>query len=199
MENSLIKPQELKEIEENVGIIKAKASSVVILNSEDEKAAIDLGKDLSDRAKKIEAIEKSITDPANLTLKNARAFFRPFKDDCAEAIATIKQKILNYRTVQAQKVREEEIKIQKKVEAGKMKFETAEKKLDKIEQVQQTVKAETGAATTKKVPKYEVVDVSKLPLEYIQPNAGAIWSAVRSGVKEIPGVRIWEEDSLTIK
>ena len=80
-----------------------------------------------------------------------------------------------------------------------MKFSTAEKKLEKIEQPKQTVTSEKGAATSKKVPKYEVVDVTKLPVEYIQPNAGAIWNAVRAGVKEIPGVRIWEEDSLMIR
>jgi len=195
----LVKPQELQEIQENVSIIVSKTSSVVILNSDDEKAAIDLGKDLSDRAKRIEAIEKSITDPANQTLKSTRAFFAPFKADCANAIALLKGKILDFRAVQARKVAEEEAKIQKKVEQGKMKFSTAEKKLEKIEQPKQTVTAEKGAATSKKVPKYEVVDVTKLPVEYIQPNAGAIWNAVRAGVKEIPGVRIWEEDSLMIR
>ena len=47
--------------------------------------------------------------------------------------------------------------------------------------------------------KSEVVDGGLIPPEYLMVNETAIRAAVRSGVREIPGVRMWNEEKIVVK
>lgn len=53
---------------------------------------------------------------------------------------------------------------------------------------------------TKKAWKCEAVDLSLVPKEFliIQLNSQAVLAAARGGVKEIPGVRIWQETQIAL-
>lgn len=57
-----------------------------------------------------------------------------------------------------------------------------------------------GQAVMKKRWAYEVTAVDLLPDQYVtkEPNRGLLKLAVASGVREIPGVRIFQEDDLSI-
>lgn len=55
-----------------------------------------------------------------------------------------------------------------------------------------------GAAQLKEVWDFEVVNAAALPYEYTKPNEVAILKAVREGVRQIPGVRIFPRDQLAI-
>lgn len=46
---------------------------------------------------------------------------------------------------------------------------------------------------------YEVTDIKALPAEMLEVNKGAIQSAIREGKREIPGLRIFQEESLAIR
>jgi len=48
-----------------------------------------------------------------------------------------------------------------------------------------------------KVWKYEIIDADLVPREYCSPDAGKLQTAVKTDkVREIPGVRIWEDESI---
>jgi hypothetical protein len=58
----------------------------------------------------------------------------------------------------------------------------------------------TGATSTgRTVWKYEITDADKVPREFCEPAAGKINRAVQSGTREIPGVRIYSQDSVMIR
>ena len=40
---------------------------------------------------------------------------------------------------------------------------------------------------------FEVVDITKVPTAYLQVNDAAVRAAIRSGVREVPGLRIWND------
>ena len=61
------------------------------------------------------------------------------------------------------------------------------------------VQAMGATAYIKMQPKYEVIDPDKVPRQYCDYSKGKIWKAVQSGVKEIPGVKIWEEPATQIR
>jgi hypothetical protein len=44
--------------------------------------------------------------------------------------------------------------------------------------------------------KYEIVDPFKVPREFCTPDAGLINAAVKSGAREIPGIKIYSEDQI---
>ena len=56
-----------------------------------------------------------------------------------------------------------------------------------------TVRTEAGSVTIRSAWKFEVVDMAALPDEYKIADAVKLGKVVRAGVREIPGVRIYEE------
>lgn len=53
-----------------------------------------------------------------------------------------------------------------------------------------------GTATVARIWKFEVVDPAAVPREYLAVDTVRIGKVVRAGVRAIPGVRIWEEETL---
>ncbi len=61
------------------------------------------------------------------------------------------------------------------------------------------VKTASGTTSVVMVWKNEVVDETVIPREYLQVNQAAITKAVRAGVRDIPGVRIFEEAQTRVR
>lgn len=55
-----------------------------------------------------------------------------------------------------------------------------------------------GSVQSKTVWKYEIEEEEKLPREFLQPDRGAINKAVKSGTREIPGVKIFPDGSTAL-
>lgn len=62
-----------------------------------------------------------------------------------------------------------------------------------------TIKAGGAAATFRKVWKFEVEDASRVPTAYMVVDEKLIRAAVADGAREIPGVRIYEEEQVATK
>jgi hypothetical protein len=59
-------------------------------------------------------------------------------------------------------------------------------------------KASLGSATVKKVWAFEITAPADVPREYLTVDEKKIREAVRAGVREIPGVRIYQDDQLAV-
>jgi len=191
-----IEKKEVAEFQGRISVLEEQALALEIKTEDDLKKATEISSQLEDISSKLTEKKESITKPLNNTLKSVRALFKPMEEAYEKAQQIVNGKALAYH----QKVREDaakaEAKIASDLEAGKIKkVETAEKRVEKIERVDNTVRTESGGLQVRKVKKYEVVDVSLLPREYLEPNMGAIWKAVQAN-KEIPGVRAWEEETM---
>ena len=160
-----------------------------------EKAA-KIRKAIKDVAKQVVEKKSEITAPINIALRNVRALFAPLETACEEASRTIDSKIISYN-LEIEKVRKEaEAKEAAKVERGSIKIETAARHLEAVPEAQRHVSTEKGAVTIVKIKKFKVVDLSKLPIEYLLPNEVAIRRAMYDG-KQLGGVEYWEEDSVS--
>ncbi len=73
-------------------------------------------------------------------------------------------------------------------------FETAA-----VEVAKPTVKTTGGSFTVKKVWTGEVADESKVPREYMAVDQKKINAAVKAGVRDIPGVRIFEKSEGAVR
>lgn len=60
-------------------------------------------------------------------------------------------------------------------------------------------KATVGAATTRMVWTHELVDLAKVPVEFLSLNTGAVQKAIREGAREIPGLRIYQAPSVSVR
>lgn len=61
------------------------------------------------------------------------------------------------------------------------------------------VKIDGASVKRNTIPKWELEDLSKVPREYLTVNAVKINQAVKGGAREIPGLKIWEEDDLDMR
>jgi hypothetical protein len=62
-----------------------------------------------------------------------------------------------------------------------------------------TVKAPQATASTVTRWKYEVTNPESVPREFCEPSAFLINKAVQNGTRVIPGVRIWPEESISVR
>lgn len=155
--------------------------------------------------KKIKVVGKMITEkkelitkPINQALKEAREMFKPLESDCSDAEREIKNKMIAYQNEVETKRKKELEKIEKKVENGTMKIETAIKKVDKVQEVPTSVTSGTGSISTRIIKKVRIVDESIIPREYLIPDIKKIEAVAKAGV-EIPGVELYEEKSIAIR
>ena len=177
----------------------SKAAGELSVDSDEELTqANNILSDLKKVKKQIKERKEDITKPLNEALKSARALFKPVEDDFDTAEATIKDKMLDYHTEQERKREEAEAKIEARREKGTFKEDTADKKLDELDEVETTVASNKGATTFKTVRKVRITDVSKVPVEYLKTEKvmDALLTAVRKDALEghqIAGVEVYED------
>jgi hypothetical protein len=136
--------------------------------------------------------EKSAKQALSLALQS-----RKIKNQAEETKKELLRPIIDYQKA-----------INKLVSDLRGKIEQIEKRLqDKVSQWMEKensdnvfykvseIEVEDGKIFKKESWEYEIVDSSKLPFEYLEPSASAIESAVKSGVRNIPGVRIFKEET----
>jgi hypothetical protein len=61
------------------------------------------------------------------------------------------------------------------------------------------VRTELGTVGKAKIRKWEVVDKSQVPDEYKILDAGKITRLVKAGIGHIPGIRIYEDEVITVR
>ncbi len=164
--------------------------------------------DLSLIAKVKKAIEdkrKEYTNPINEHLKAVNESFKTLTGPLEQADKITRGKILAYRQEQARRAKEaEEINRQKEELARReAAFNGTGEVIDTTPVVVPPmppahVRTEVGTLGTMKVRKWEVEDLSKVPLDYLMIDAAKVGKVVRAGIPSIPGIRIWEEDTLRV-
>lgn len=179
---------------------KATQLAIELIIDSDAKMleATDLLKKIKIVGKMITEKKELITKPMNQALKEAREMFRPIEDTCSDSEALVKRKMIAYQNEQEKIRREELAKIEKKVDKGTMKMETAIKKIETVQEVQNSVKGEYGAMSTRILKRVRIVDETLLPREYLIADMKKIEAVAKAGV-EIPGVEVYEEKSIAIR
>lgn len=176
--------KELKIIEE--------ARSVVITNSEGMSRAVELLSSLNKMADSVKKEREKLTKPLNEALREVRAKYKPIEEALEGSIGVLRSEMTRYQTEGLKARQEAELRLAERVEKGTLKMETAVKRLEGMESVEKTVKAEEGSVTFVGTEKFEVVDIGKLPVEYLIADEVKIRRAMKEGVK-IEGVRYWKE------
>ena len=183
------------------------AEARIILTDGDAKLATDDLVILRRLKKGMEEKRKEYTDPLNAHIKAINDTFKVFMGPILAADATTTEKILDYR-------HEQERKVAEITEINRLRLEAAQKEaalsgtgeisesvviLESPELPGKTVVTDNGSASTAKIPKFEVEDITLVPAEFLVVDMVALGKQVRAGRRNIPGVRIWVEDSLRVR
>ena len=190
-----INDKELAVVKGQVSKLENQAMQVTITTPEENESAMNLKAKLKEMGKDITDRKEKITKPLNAALKSTRELFAPLEKQLDTAEGIIGKKLLAYKQAMDAKAREDEAKVAKKVEEGKMKLETAEKKLDKIEEtkVDKTTRTDHGTVQFRKIKKVRFAPTAALTGEQIVDLARSgyfVWDEVKARKDALAGVAI---------
>lgn len=212
MENS-------QEVDQKTEALQGEISQIALVNEitndQELEQAIELLGNIKAKFKEVEAARKELTKPLLDHKKTIDNKFKKIQQPLSENEKKLKVVILNYR----QKKEAEALRqLQERQEQQRLLAEAEKQRQEESEErgvetmapiavpvVQAPVAAPTtiisdsASASFKKVWTYEIQDPRQIPMNYWMINEKEIKTAIRSGIREIPGIRIYQEDSLAIR
>ena len=179
------------------------AETRVIVTREDNMVASDDLSLISKLKKAMEAKKREYLDPLREKAEAIRETYSTLMDPIIRADRITRDKMLAYSQEQERIRRKQEEINRKRLEAAqqemKLKGELTES-VNLVEVVPETKRVSTDLGTSgiTKIKKWEVEDLSKVPLDYMMIDVAKVGKVVRAGIPSIPGIRIWEESSLRV-
>lgn len=162
---------------------------------------------ISQLKKTLEEKRKEYLQPLRDYTSNINDAFKLISDPLNEADRITRDKVLAFKQYQEQLRREAEeaARLQREADeaARKVREATGEIMPERTEanvivpEVSKHVHADLGTTGMITIKKWEVSDFALVPDKYKEPNSKLIGSVVRAG-GEIPGIRIWEEQTLRV-
>lgn len=185
--------KELVPFVKKVSVLEVEVNSLEIKSPEDMKKATILLSNLNQYGDSVQEKKDKLTKPINESLKNIRDMFKPV-EIYKGMIETLRGKMSKYQTDETNRMRDEEAKIAARVGEGKgkLKIETAVKKMNEIEKVDKEVATDAGLVQFREVKKFRVPDISKLAIEYHMVDEKKIAEAMKNGI-ELIGVEYYTE------
>lgn len=171
-----------------------RAEAIEISDDEDMEIAVNLLGGIATAKKKTEKQRKFFTEPLNQQVKKINDLFHIFTDPLLKAERIIKQKVAAYQVERERKAQEKMVKALAEAQRG-----------DEImpvvlpDQPQRTVQADMGSATIKKVWTFQIENPALVPEQYKVVDEKKIRAAVASGIREIPGVRIYLAPQVAVR
>ncbi len=193
---------------EKIDSIVEKAESLAVTTENTNEEAVNIGTSAKHLYKKIEDQRKEIIEQPNEFVKSVNSFCKIFTEKLQSIETMMKSKIGQYRAIQEQKRREAEIAakkaaddLQKKLnEEAKVKgTEPVKVETPIIPKKESVTRTETGSAHGRKIWTFEIIDSNKVPREYLIVSDILIRDAVKAGIREIPGVKIFEKSVTTFR
>lgn len=199
----MAKTDQVAIIEKKISPIVVKAEELSIQNAEDMSVATEMLSQVNKYADSIEAEKEKVTKPLNQALKAERARWKPIEEICDKAVSLIRRKMTDYQTAAVAKQKEEEQKIADRVGEGKgkLKVETAVRKMGEIAVPESSVATDAGMVKFKTIKKFEVtsrmdlvqaIAKRQIDINFIDVNEVKVREAMQKGIS-LPGIRYYEE------
>lgn len=171
-----------------------KASEHKINDEKDMTLAVEMLSEINKIADKVEDEKDKVMKPLNAAIKAERARWKPIETIIENGKQLLRRAMTVYQTEQTRLTQEREAKIVNRIGEGKGKIgvETAVKQIENIEKAPTSIATQAGSVKFKPVKKFEVMDMTMLPLEYHLSDDVAIRKAMLEGV-ELAGVRYFIE------
>lgn len=207
----------LTQYEQDIERLVKKVSGLTVDSPETEEQIMALGLPLDKLYKAIEKRRKELVEEPNAYVKSVNGLAKFYQEKIDEGRRMSKNKQLVYarakelevrKAAEAERLARAEAQARLDAEAARMTAEAKalDEKAAAIEAPKlpeaapaapsKTVRTAEGSASVVKTWTFEVTDPDSIPREYLAVNEKAIRQAVKDGVRQIPGVRIFEDSSI---
>ncbi len=182
--------------------ITEKANHLTVTDLITQADAVSFLGQVAKALKTVNERRRFFVDPLNAQVKAVNALFAEFTGPLEDADKLVRGKVLAYQQQeQARAEAEKQAALAAAGEAPVPKVDGQIVNVDTGEIVQAaatTVRSFEGQATFKGRWTFEVVDAALVPDTFKMVNEKAIGAAVRSGVREIPGIRIYSVQDIAV-
>ena len=144
--------------------------------------------------KKVESVRIFFTKPLNDHLKDINAEFKQITNPLSNLDKQITQKLKDYRQQVEAKRLEEQARLNAEAQARQETSLIPEAIAPIVPAQSKSVQTETGKITFIKIRRWELEDISKVPLEYLKLDDAKITAVIKAG-GNIPGIRPWFEET----
>jgi len=173
-----------------VSTMVSKSSKLTLVKTdEDVTKATEFLVQVKNKIDEYEEERQGYTKPLNETLRKLNARFKELTEPLKTAARTVNDAILSYREEKEAKRLIEQAKFQKK--NGNTDIELSSTLPDIVE-------SKSGESRVSKHWTFEVVDEKKVPREYLTVNDAKVDEAIKNGVREIAGLKIFQKERLSI-
>ena len=183
------------------------AESIVITDEASDYEAVEFIANVKSTLKGWDELRHFFTDPLEAHKKSIIARFKPDAEGLDKAQKIAGSKHINYTLAKEEAARKEQERLRKLAEAkqARQAAKAEEKGLEAppvvipmptVEAPAKTIHTAAGKVTMRSVWKAEITDFNLLPDEYKMADEVKIGKVVRAGIRQIPGVRIYEEKSI---
>jgi hypothetical protein len=189
------------------GMLEA-ANDWSIDSPETLKTSVEMAGQAKRLGKGIEIIRKDSVGPLNDVVKKINGLCKDFTDRLGMIEKALIGKARQYQASQELERRKREEEARKILLEAQAKLDAEAKKAGvepiKIEtapvvEAPKNVRTEEGTLFNREVWKFEVVRSEDVPREYLIIDEKAISQAVKNGIREIPGVRIYPETTVGLR
>lgn len=163
--------------------IITRAESITTLDVTTMPEAVELLSSLNRIKDDITAQKELVTKPLLDKLSEERAKWKPKEMKLDLVIARVRSALSIYQTDLVAKQRAEQEAIAKKLENNEIKPKTAIKRMQKVEEVQNTVESTTGKITFKTVTTFTVKDWKSVPEEFLVLNETKVREMLKGGIR----------------
>lgn len=180
------------------------SKAVVVDSQETAKNASDLTKRIKVAFNTIEDQRKSLVKPLNREVTRINGIFKNVTVPLEVAETSLKSKLMTHQRAQQrleqerlEAERQEKLRLRKEAEeAGAPPPPTP---IERDLPSPTTVRGEMGSVTSIKYRwVFELDDLALVPFAFLQINEKAVNAAIKSGAREIPGLKIWDEGTVSV-
>ncbi len=195
----------IEEISKDVTVIKKEFESISIETQEDFIKATEFVSKVKGRLSRIEDLRKFFVAPLKLHIKDIDSKFKPQSKFLESIIDDIKSKISTYHLKKEEEARIEEKRLEKLREKRderreKSGLEQIATPVATVKRPESSAKTESGTVTTRKVWKFRVVDINKVPRSFLRCSIvhATVQQKIDAGIREIKGLEIYEDIQVNI-
>jgi len=182
---------DVMDIVKGTNTLKKKCELIEITDAEWDEKATEYFKPIKDGLKGLEEFRKKYTQPFDKINKAINKQVRVYSEPLKECEQIIKDKKRDYFLLQEKIERKKQIEYEKKME--KSLADNKPMPAPPVQIAEKQTKTNNVTSSVLKVWKFKIQDVNSIPRDYMMVDESKIRNIIKAGVREIPGVFIYED------
>lgn len=193
---------QLMQFRAGVNAMQREATELTVDSDPEEAKCSEMIAQTKSLKKEIEVQQDLLIAEPQKFVRSVQQFTLPFRKDLEAIEAQLKRKLGDYGYRKEMERRKAEAaaqkaaaEVQKKIdrEAKKAGIEPVQVPAPVVPQEAAPVRTESGTTSYVSTWDFELVDIESVPHKYLMIDAPAIRNAIKAGIREIPGIKIFEK------